>query len=77
MVVLRSLASTYLPALTVTGEHHSAGILHIPLCHHYSTPNCPQNDPRRTDGVQIACAQQPLLAGQIEDALSVRTVDHG
>lgn len=36
-----------------------------------------QNDPRRTDGVQIAGAQQPLLAGQFEDALSVGTGVHG
>jgi hypothetical protein len=30
-----------------------------------------QDDPGRIDGVQIAGAQQPLLAGQIEDALGV------
>ena len=36
-----------------------------------------QNDPGRVDGVQIARAQQSLLAGQIEDALAVRVGGHG
>ncbi len=36
-----------------------------------------QDDPGRIDGVQIAGAQQPLLAGQIKDALGVGVGEHG
>jgi hypothetical protein len=36
-----------------------------------------QDDPGHVDGVQIAGAQQPLLAGQIEDALAVGAGGHG
>jgi hypothetical protein len=36
-----------------------------------------QDDPGRVDGAQIAGAQQPLLAGQIEDALGVGVCEHG
>ena len=36
-----------------------------------------QDDPGRVNGVQIAGAQQPLLAGQSEDALDVGTGEHG
>jgi len=36
-----------------------------------------ENDPGRIDGVQIDGAQQPLLAGQIEDALGVGGGEHG
>ncbi|CQR42176.1 protein of unknown function (plasmid) [Thiomonas sp. Sup16B3] len=36
-----------------------------------------QDDPGRIDGVQIAGAQHPLLAGQNEDALSVCVGEHG
>jgi hypothetical protein len=36
-----------------------------------------QDDPRRIDGAQIAGAQQPLLAGQTEDALGMGVGKHG
>ena len=36
-----------------------------------------QDDPGRVDGVQIAGAQQPFLADQIEDALGVGVGAHG
>jgi hypothetical protein len=36
-----------------------------------------QDDPGRIDGVQIAGAQQPLLVGQIKDALGVGVGEHG
>jgi len=36
-----------------------------------------QDDPGRVDGVQIAGAQQSLLAGQIEHALAVRVGGYG
>lgn len=36
-----------------------------------------QDDPGRTDGIQIDGAQQPLLAGQIDDALGMGVGGHG
>ena len=36
-----------------------------------------QDDPGRADGVQIAGAQQPSLAGRIKDALGVGLGEHG
>ena len=36
-----------------------------------------QDDPGRIDGVQIAGAQQPPLAGQSEDTLGVDLGGHG
>jgi hypothetical protein len=65
-----------------TVDHHAVGFhprVNIGSAGWVNIGSAPtrQDDPWRIDGVQIAGAQQSLLAGQTEDALGVSVGEHG